>query len=93
MSYFKKEGFTGKVYYDERGHWQYSLIYYAESKLPKSVRATVKSVYYDMSITVVEEVQTADAKVYVVHLEDNASIRIIKVNDDGEMETMQEIIK
>ncbi len=92
-SYFKEGGFTNRVCYDIKGNWKYSMIYYNESKLPKDVRAAVKSVYYDMAINLVEEVQTKDGKVYVVQLEDKATIRIVKVNDEGEMETVQEIIK
>ncbi len=92
-SYFKVEGFTDNVCYDKKGNWMYSMILYNESKLPKDVRAIVKSVYYDMTIKLVEEVQVRDAKVYVVHLEDETTIRIVKVNDQGEMDTIQEVIK
>lgn len=92
-SYFKVDGFTDKVCYDKKGNWKYSTIFYGESKLPKDVRAEVKSVYYDMSITQVEEIQTLNGKGYVVNLEDKTTIRIIKLNEEGEMETIQEIIR
>jgi len=92
-SYFKVEGFTDKVCYDKKGNWMYSLILYNESKLPKDVRANVKSVYYDMAIVLVKEVQTVKGKGYVISLEDKTTIRIIKVNEQGEMETIQEIVK
>lgn len=93
VSYFKVDGFTNKVCYDKKGNWEYSMISYNESKLPKDVRTIVKSDYYDMAITLVREVQTPKGKGYVVNLEDKTSIRIVKVNDQGEMETIQEIIK
>jgi hypothetical protein len=92
-SYFKEDGFTNKVCYDRKGNWMYSMIYYYESKLPKNVRANVKSTFYDMSIVLVKEVQTTQGKVYVVNLEDKTTIRIVKVSDEGEMETIQELIK
>ena len=92
-SYFKAEGFTDKVCYDKKGNWEYSTIFYNESKLPKDVRTSVKSVYYDMSINQVEEIQTVNGKGYVINLEDKTTIRIIKMNEQGEMETVQEIIK
>ncbi len=92
-SYFKEDGFTNKVCYDRKGNWMYSMIFYNESKLPKDVRATVKSAYYDMAIVLVKEMQTTEGKVYVVNLEDKTNIRIVKVNDEGEMETVKEIIK
>ena len=93
MSYFKEEGFTQRVCYDRKGNWMYSMIYYNESKLPKDVRNAVKSTYYDMSIVLVKEIKTTKGKVYVLNLEDKTTIRIIKVNDEGEMETVQELIK
>jgi hypothetical protein len=92
-SYFKVDGFTDKVCYDKKGNWKYSTIFYGESKMPKDVRAEVKSVYYDMSIIQVEEIQTLNGKGYVINLEDNATLRIIKLNEEGEMETLQEIIR
>jgi hypothetical protein len=46
-----------------------------------------------MSITLVEEVQTIDSKVYIVHLEDKANIKILKVNDQGEYEILQDLSK
>jgi hypothetical protein len=93
VSYFVKDGFGDRVYYDKKGHWQYSLIFYSEDKLPRDVRASIKSTYFDMSITMVEEVQTTEAKVYIVHLEDKSNIKILKANDQGEYEILQELSK
>jgi hypothetical protein len=93
VSYFVKDGFGDRVFYDKKGHWQYSLIFYSEDKLPRDVRAAIKSTYFDMSITLVEEVQTLDGKVYIVHLEDKSNIKILKANDQGEYEIMQDLSK
>jgi hypothetical protein len=46
-----------------------------------------------MNITLVEEVQAPNGKVYIVHLEDKSNIKILKVNDEGEMEIMQDLTK
>ena len=92
-SYFVKDGFGNRAFYDKKGHWQYSLIFYSEDKLPRDVRAAVKSTYFDMAITLVEEVQTTDGKVYILHLEDKANIKILKVNDMGEYEILQDLSK
>jgi hypothetical protein len=81
------------VFYDKKGHWQYSLIFFGQDKLPRDVRAAVRSTYYDLNITLVEEVQTIDAKVFIVHLEDKSNIKILKVNEQCEMEIMQELTK
>ena len=93
VSYFVKDGYGDRAFYDKKGHWQYSLIFFGENKLPKDVRASVKSTYFDMNITMAEEVQTPNGRIYIVHLEDKSNIKILKVNDDLEMETMQDLIK
>ena len=90
-TYFIKDGYGDRVFYDKKGHWQYALIFYGEDKLPRDVRSAVKSTYFDMAITLVEEVQTTESKVYIVHLEDKANIKILKVNDEGEMEILQDL--
>jgi hypothetical protein len=93
VSYFVKDGYGDRVFYDKKGHWQYSLIFYTETKLPRDVRSEVRSTYFDLNITLVEEVQTPNGKIYIVHLEDKSNIKILKVNDEGEMEMMQELTK
>jgi hypothetical protein len=93
VSYFVKDGFGDRVFYDKKGHWQYSLIFYTENKLPRDVRAAVRSTYYDMPITLVEEVQTTEAKVFIVHIEDRSNIKILRVSEEGEMDILQELTK
>jgi hypothetical protein len=93
MSYFVKDGYGNRVYYDKKGRWQYSLLFYGENKLSRKIRAIVKSVYFDLAITLVEEVQTYYRTGYVIHLEDKSNIKIVKVNQEGEMEILQEFVK
>lgn len=93
VSYFVKDGFGDRVFYDKKGRWNYSLIFYTEDKLPRDVRAAIKSTYFDMSITLVEEVQTTESRVYIVHLEDKSNIKILKANDQGEYEILQDLSK
>ena len=93
VSYFIKDGFGDRAYYDKKGRWQYSLIFYGEDKLPKDVRTQVRSTYFDMNITLVEEVQTLNGMAYLIHLEDKSNIKILRVGSDGEMNIMQELIK
>ncbi len=93
ISYFVQDGFGNRAFYNKNGHWQYSLIFYGEDKLPRDIRAAVKSVYFDYDITMVEEVQTNDGMAYLFHLEDKQNLKILKVNRDGEMEILQELSK
>jgi hypothetical protein len=92
-SYFVKDGYGDRAYYDKKGHWQYSLIFFGEDKLPRDVRRAAKSTFFDLNITLVEEVQTNSGHVYIVHMEDKANIKILKLNDDCDMEVMQELTK
>lgn len=93
VSYFVKDGYGDRVFYDKKGRWQYSLIYYDEYKLPRDIRSAVKSVYFDMSIKVVEEVQNNDGMAYIIYLEDKSSYKILNVTKDGEIQIMQELSK
>ena len=93
MSYFIKNGYGNKVFYDRKGHWQFSLILYGEDQLPVDLRASVKSRYFDLAITLIEEVQTNDGMVYIVHLEDKSNIKILRLSSDAEMEILQELTK
>ena len=93
VSYFKRDGYTNRVYYNKNGRWVYSLLFYGETKLDRDIRKAVKMNYYDQSITLVEEVQTLSGVVYVITLEDKSSLKILKINKEGEMMIMHEMIK
>ena len=93
ISYYEKDGLGNRVFYDKKGRWQYSLLFYREDKLPRDIRTIVKSTYFDMNITLVEEVQTPNGMAYLIHLEDKSNIKILKVNKEGEMETFQDLTK
>jgi hypothetical protein len=93
ISYFNKDGFNNRAFYDKNGRWQYSLVYYTEDKLPKDIRSTVRSRYFDFSIYMVEEVQTTYGSAFVVYLEDKTKLKILKVSPEGEMETMVDMVK
>jgi hypothetical protein len=93
MTYFKLNGFSNRVFYDKKGRWQSSLTCSGEDKLPRELRAIVKSTYFDFTITQVEDVETIENGVYLVYLEDKTSIKVIRITKDGVMDTMQDFIK
>ena len=92
-SYFVQNGFGNRVFYGKKGHWLYSLILHTEHELPSDVRASIKSIYFDLAITFVEEVQTNYGVFYIVNLEDKSNIKILKVNDLGEINSLLELNK
>jgi|SRR5450631_2631362 len=93
VSYFVQDGYGDRVFYDKKGRWQFSLILHKENELPYDARASIKSTYFDLAITQVEEVQTVDGATYIVNLEDKSNIKILKVNKEGEIVILLELIK
>ena len=51
MAYFTENGIKMRSGYDRKGNWLYSMRFYAETSLRKDIRAEVKSIFYDYSIT------------------------------------------
>jgi hypothetical protein len=92
-SYFIRDGYGDRVIYDQKGNWLFSLINYGEDKLPRNIRSTVKSAYFDFDIVLVEEIQRTEGIEYIVSLEDQTNIMVVKVNREGELEVLQELDK
>jgi hypothetical protein len=92
-AYFTNDGYKTRAYYDGRGHWQASLTYCDESKLPHFIRDVVKRTYYDLAITFVNIVEVPDHIVYLIHLEDPKTFKIVRVNEEGEMDVLSDFIK
>jgi hypothetical protein len=92
-AYFVQDGYGNRVIYDKNGGWQQSLINYDEDKLPRDIRTEIKSVYFDFKITLVEEVQTNEGVEYIVSLEDQSNIMVLKLSSRGEMEVLQDLNK
>jgi len=90
---FKVDGFTNRAFYDKKGRWQATVKTFGEDKLPKDIRKIVKSSYFDYAITIVEEVDVADSLVYIVHLDDGATIKNLRVTQDGEMDILCDLKK
>lgn len=100
--YATKDGFIGKINrgntnirmgYSKTGIWEYSIRYYAESKLPLPIRNMVKQSYFDDSIDWVEEIDIKhNGLYYIVHLQDKHSFKKVLVHED-EMELIKEMEK
>ncbi|HMI63045.1 MAG TPA: hypothetical protein VK518_19140, partial [Puia sp.] len=65
----------------------------SEKQLPRDVRAIVKSTYYDFVITLVRIIEIPDHMVYLVHMEDENSIKIVRVSEEYEMDVLEEFTK
>ena len=73
-----------RVVYDKKGNWKYTVSYYDEKNLPAEIKAIVKPVYYDYSISRVEEVHAGDQIIYIVHVQNDTSLKTLRVTE-GEM--------
>jgi hypothetical protein len=51
-----------------------------ENSLLKEIRATVKSVYFDMTIENIIEIQSFEGANYFITLQDKSNIKVIKIN-------------
>ena len=93
MAYFTNYGIKTRVSYDNKGNWMYNMRSYDEINLPREIRAQVKSVYYDYSITWVNEITKRQQTTYIVHMQDKKSWKTIKVCEGEEMETVETLGK
>ncbi|HMI61420.1 MAG TPA: hypothetical protein VK518_10935 [Puia sp.] len=90
---FTDKMILSRVIYDKKGNWLHTIAGYGGDKLAKDKRAMVRSTYYDYDITYVDEIDLpGNKKVYLIHLQDEKSIKIIRICND-EMEMIEEYEK
>jgi hypothetical protein len=78
------------VFYDNKGRWVYTIKWYGEKDLPRSVRTLVKRTWYDHTITQVDEVLQGNAPVvYIVHMEDATSWINVRICEQEITETTE----
>lgn len=85
MASFVLNSVWKKNYYNKNGDWLYMIDQYDETKLPQAVRASVKSIYYDYAITIVQEVNAKrrdQEPSYFIHIKYNNVFKTIKISND-----------
>jgi Zn/Cd-binding protein ZinT len=92
MAKFENQDILYRVLYNKKGKWAATYSYYNEGQLSAGLRNLIKSTWYNATITQVTEVKYGGKAAYLINIEDNTSIKTIKVVND-EMEVYQEIIK
>lgn len=92
-SIFTSDGITTRVTYDNKGQRLYILKIYEENKLAEEIRDRVKREYYNARITPVKELQTYDALLLYVHLQDKNTLKVVRIAADGEMKLVENFIK
>jgi hypothetical protein len=93
MCRFYADNILHRAFYTPNGQWAATVSGYDGSKLDKAISENIKSVYYDSRIVFVEQIDLVGRKpVYIVEIQDEKSIRKLKVDND-EMQVMQEFEK
>lgn len=92
MAKFTNDNIETNVYYDSKGRWLAKVRNYYEDNLPKDIRRRVKSTYYDANIFYVQEITVGRQMAYLVKIEDDTTIKTIRILDD-EMDEYQVIEK
>lgn len=88
--YTGKNNSQCRTVYNCRGNYAYTIRQYDEAHMPRDVRKLIKSVYYDYTINLVEEIELrAKSLIYVVHVQDETTLKNIRVCD-GEMEVIED---
>ena len=90
MARFTLQDIQYRVTYNRKGNWVATFRYYREQQLPIEIYNLVKSTFYNYNIMQVTEVSIGRKTAYLVAIEDNNSLKTIKVVND-EMEVMQDV--
>jgi hypothetical protein len=89
---FKDNGMNKTIYYKLNGLVDTEILYYFEGQLPRQVRHLVKSHFYDYTITHVTEVHKNGATAFYVKVEDNSTIKTLKIVEE-EWEVAETLVK
>lgn len=87
------DGHAVTTAYDKKGNWVYSIEHFSTDNLAKNVMDAVKENFGNYFIRNIEKVeQRGEQTVFVVHAEDSASMKTLKVVN-GEVELVQDFVK
>ncbi|MBO9199925.1 MULTISPECIES: hypothetical protein [Niastella] len=93
VAVFSSDSIQHRVIYTQRGDLSYIMKYYEENRMPRNIRAQVKSTYYDYKIYVIQEIEVpGHPDVYIVNLQGDTEWKKVRLCQ-GEMEVMEEFKK
>jgi hypothetical protein len=91
--YFHQGAKVGRVYYDPRGNWRYSVISYPPSDLSNNIRYRIMDNFDGNEISYVNEILSQNNDpVYMVNIENVSNIKVVRVSDD-DIEVKQDLKK
>ena len=81
---FRQGNIRNRVFYDQHGNWQYTLLSYPPSVLAKSVTDLISENFHGYRLSFVNEIHTGDQEpTYVINLENNDYIKVVHVTGDN----------
>lgn len=90
---FHKGKAITRVFYNNRGNWQYTLLSYPGSGLSVDLKHRVQDYFDNYHIDYVNEIRSENADpVYVMDLENEGHIKVVRVDDDN-IDVQQELYK
>ncbi len=79
--------------FTQKGKWVYTITRYSSDALPKDIFDIVRNTYDKYYFNGMEKIeQPGNDVVYIVHLENNSSIKTVRVSN-GETELVQDFVK
>lgn len=79
--------------YDKKGNWVYTVTRFNADNLPKDIFDIARKDYANYYISGMEKVDRPGFEtVYIVHMEDNTTIKTVRVSE-GETELVEDYIK
>jgi hypothetical protein len=93
VAVFTRDSVQHRIVYTNRGDLSFIMKYYEENRMPRNVRAQIKSVYYDYKIFVIQEILVPEKPaMYIVNLQDEKEWKKVAVCQ-GEMVVTEEFRK
>jgi hypothetical protein len=93
MCRFSMNNIPYRAFYTTHGQWRYTVSSYDASRLDKGIYDNIKSAYYNSSIVFVNQIDRVNGTpVYIVEIQDEKSIKKLRVDNEG-MEIVEESVK
>jgi hypothetical protein len=91
--FFHQGNIANRVFYDKHGDWEYTLLSYPPSVLPKSVTKMIHGSFGGYQISFVNEIRRPGQDAYyVVNIENDNHIKVIQIEGD-QIDIRQSLIK
>lgn len=83
-----------RAFYNPNGSWSYSVLSYDGKQIKRDLYEKIHATYYDYRIVYVNQIDLSNGKtIYLVEIQDDKSIKKIRVSDEDEMDIISDYAK